>query len=909
MKKNFIYFILLFSLFNCFAQEHFHYVLENGLEIYIIEDKTNPMSNIILNTKAGYSNQKPNDTGFFELYSRMFWTSNPDFKFQKDAEIFFQNHGVLNIKSQCNFSNSLYSASFPANQIDVVLNNLSNTLKSPNFQENILQKKFNELKNYANDYSENAAGFINSTIDSKIYKDEPWVYDTSLFPSLKNYKNINSIRGKLIEISNNYYIPNNCAIFISSPYNHNFVFEIINNHFKSWIKKTVKNNIPKKNIFENIKEKKFVLVSKDFSKEVNQIIMYFLSNEKIDSAIGNIFAHSLENPTGILKTKIANSKELGHCEHDLSNITFSQNTNHSKIIFQALIPQTNTSIINQINITKNFLLESSNITKEEFVFLKNFLSNQEKQKLKSSFDLLYELSDKWSNNYFSHNITEAELCLNNYFNTEPFIFILAHTDTYKKNKSLFDKNGYIAISNETKNWYNNFSNFKTQDNINTNINEFNITEKIVKENYSHFEQFKLQNGIPVALIKNKNHNISFSLNILGGELNQDKRALETIVINALTQNIKFKINSHAELFFNTDVFSETNLQYSNITIETSEQNFEKVLQCFSNALIYGDVTHAQADELMNAEKYKWRLNTNDMFFQQKLIALQTLYSGTKIEKISQLSGDILLDVNYNHIRINYASLLNAKKFFITISCATEILSKENIEKILNDNFGLLKSFDINFYTLPEPIFSEITIKQKLKRIFTSDIPADKAPQRPLHLIPTTEFLDPARVVIKAPPKISDEYIIFYALLLHLENLINHNEHNSFEKCHVEISENNLQHSSIIFSKCKSIIDTKKIFDTMLLKLKDSIRKESLHNIKTNCISHLASNSQTNNDITKLLSINYINTNKFDRWIEEYLILENASTEVFNFVFEKYFSMPIKVWIFSSDTSQKSSGNK
>ena len=71
------FFSLLFVLFLFFSSGFAktpvrEYVLENGMHVFVLEDYSSALVRVEFASKAGFSNQNPNDAGFFPLYTRMF---------------------------------------------------------------------------------------------------------------------------------------------------------------------------------------------------------------------------------------------------------------------------------------------------------------------------------------------------------------------------------------------------------------------------------------------------------------------------------------------------------------------------------------------------------------------------------------------------------------------------------------------------------------------------------------------------------------------------------------------------------------------------------------------------------------------------------------------------------------------
>ena len=108
---------LLFSL-KLFCAENFsspsqnlkQYTLENGLEIYMLEDYSDALVHIDFSCKAGFSYQNQDDMGFFKLYSRL-------------IPKIFNEHDFSDI--QCNADSSRYKITATYSQLENLSDSLS----------------------------------------------------------------------------------------------------------------------------------------------------------------------------------------------------------------------------------------------------------------------------------------------------------------------------------------------------------------------------------------------------------------------------------------------------------------------------------------------------------------------------------------------------------------------------------------------------------------------------------------------------------------------------------------------------------------------------------------------------------------------------------------------------------------
>ena len=562
----------------------------------------------------------------------------------------------------------------------------------------------------------------------------------------------------------------------------------------------------------------------------------------------------------------------------------SENGNYPALIIQALCKNSDESPLSQCEKIISILNETDISDEYEINFAYEQFYNKRKSQNANALEYIMYISNKWIYPYFSDTISK-DINLKSFFAEKPFVFILLHPDIYKKNKADFSKAGYIKISDSEIKTSNIFYN----DNSLTEKKEESEAFNIISELKNGITKTQLSNNIPVFIFENPESSTAIiNLEIQEGEIDfkNSEKGMANLIISAFVNNTLNQIHNsqNLSLIAHTKISYHTYLTKSIITLECLSDDLYGCLNCLSNALIYSDITHAQADELINQIKYHWRLDNNDQDFQLNMIALKTLYSGTEIEEYFSLYTDILPDLNFNKLRASYALLMNSKKFKINIS--GNIPEKEKLFSRLEENFGMLKKFNEEKKELPKAEFSNITLKKKLQRIFTSDIPADKAPKRPLHLIPTLEFFDNAHIYFKAPLQYSEKNIIYKAILYYLVSKIN----NSGFQTKAIMPQEEMNWAAITFEKVKSITEVKNIFSESLASINDSINEANLLKIKQICIS---------SHFNRMSNYGILEEN-----ILELEALENASLSDFLSCLKEYFSNQILLYVFSSDTPQK-----
>ena len=128
--------------------------LENGLQIFLLENNSDALVHINIIFKAGFSNQTKETNGFFKLFTKIIQTSTP--------QITFSN-------AECLSDFSSYSLEITNEQLSKTLSTLSKTFFEPLFSQETIQNELAKMKNEVNKNAKELSTLINSSIDSRVF--------------------------------------------------------------------------------------------------------------------------------------------------------------------------------------------------------------------------------------------------------------------------------------------------------------------------------------------------------------------------------------------------------------------------------------------------------------------------------------------------------------------------------------------------------------------------------------------------------------------------------------------------------------------------------------------------------------------------------------------------------------------
>jgi len=935
MKKTLLIITAIFSSYFTFANpltQTNHYVLENGLEVFLLEDTSDALVHLEYSAKAGFSNQTQSTNGFFKLYTRIFKNSIPDLD-----------------SAECNADSSRYKISVPNSQLDTTLYSLSNAAFALQFSDDSLTKELNHLKTESAETAKDMSGFINSAIDSRVFSGAPWQHDSGIYPPVFKKTTVKNARTILNSISEKWYTPQNSALFISGNFNTERTMNLIKGSFGRFYSSYPVPSTPP--VAALNQKRKYVLHNQEFSKDITQVVVQYTA---LNMEQSEMLATALNFNNSSLKQALLSKKELNIPGDEYINIAAAHKKDNSRIIIQSLLqnPEAANSKITPCMQAQIFYDEITSLQKK----LSPIEIQTAKQKLFFSFNdiistpeiFMENLAEFWAiqqyasptyymqttqNNLVSQtlqdflnrkeklNATNFSDIITAYNSEDPFIFILVNDAEFKKNKKEYQNVGFEEITTDNASWYVQQMYKEIRNQLEPEAEPVFYSSKnsfendYSERNLSQINKIKLSNGIELTSKKNTNaSDVAFLISITGGELKSAvNHGMEEVIINLVAGMIQkefFAKQREGIILGNPSIKTYTNTNSSYILINCDSEDFNSVCASASKAIIYGEIAPAAADRAVSARQYKKRLENGSAAKQMYSAAINTIYGNTDLSAITSTKGDILEKTNYNSILQAYPEILDAKRFNLILSGNFDSSAPSVVEKYfryLNPNKGLniMNISNDNF-----PKNKAVTVN--IVHTFLTDIPAEKAGPQPAVLIPTTEFLDPVVYGVKAPSYDSNDFVIFNALLNYIENefqrLILENQKISQSKVSVQLAKYNLTTGFITVQNVSAVKELDNVYKQMIYNLnkqltsptaKSSINAQIKNLWTKKQLSETASNSGTAVLLQKGIENSPYKPNT-TLYLEEFNIIQNAGPQDFIEVL-KYFPATPDLRIYSRDS--------
>lgn len=771
MKKSFAFVLFfLFSLFSVSANPDVQeYVLENGMEVFVLEDFSSALIRVEYTAKAGFSKQSVNNTGFFPLYTSLFKYASP-----VNTEL------LSSFECECNADSARYYSAVTSGEIYETLVALCNAAFNPVFSDKDLNRELAESKKAVSQRTHDIEGFINSAIDSRVFSETPWKHDSGIYPKL--FSNISNEKARVIlkGISEKYYTPDNSALFISGPVTKEDAYKMILNTF-------AKVEIPKKNIITSEvtmdftdQKKLFVLSHPDFSPEMTQIVVQY-TDLKLEYC--DYLASIMNNDSSSTKQNLLKQSSLGIRAPQYIDFSSAHKNSSSRLIVQSLLENQKTSPCKKAEeFIKTVKSSASQISDGEFSYSYLDLSNSFNKQIDNSYSFMNLLSQFWAVKDYVTKDFDTESCslsdslfsrmqmlqsvqkdkmISDFEKTEPFVFVFVNSKLLEQYKKEFSKAGYQIIDSKNSSWYLQELYKEIEKQVYSGQPEsiddsFTPADVFFEKQFSLIDSFTLDNGIEVITQKRPStNNVCFSIVIDGGEKinSREEYGLENVMIEFLWY--KFSQYCNQKIYYN-QIKSEplikfnTGLNSSIITAECLAEDLPSVIDAFSEALIFSPVEPAVIDGFVLDTKSNQIAKVSSSSFQIFSNAVNYLFESKDYQNVYSLNKEILPKnkITYTKVLENYSEFLNSDRYKIII--AGNIFEdyenpSESLKKQLNSSFGILtpkgkiKPSDFSI-----TLNSRKTKKINLVHLFMTDVPKEKAGPRPQVLIPTTEFLDPAQ---------------------------------------------------------------------------------------------------------------------------------------------------------------------
>ncbi len=207
-----------------------HYVLDNGLELFVVENHSVPLVTIQIAFRTGAISQDETNCGLFHLYEHMLFKGNSKFKTQSEFMSAMNKLGASTWNGGTSTEYVDYYFTIPSYNLEKGLEFWAYAVKEPLFLEEELIPERDVVASEIQGMITTPSNIFSASQTKKMFYKYPWRRDVG--GSIEIIKN--ATVEQLKDIQRRFYIPNNAALFVGGDVNPKEVLEYTKKYYGDW---------------------------------------------------------------------------------------------------------------------------------------------------------------------------------------------------------------------------------------------------------------------------------------------------------------------------------------------------------------------------------------------------------------------------------------------------------------------------------------------------------------------------------------------------------------------------------------------------------------------------------------------------------------------------------------------------
>lgn len=442
--------------------------LENGLEVFVLENHTVPLVYVEIAVKCGAFTQEKETAGLFHLYEHLMFKGNSKYKSAQEVNKALNDLGTASWNGTTGLECVSYYFTIPKDQLKEGLEFWSSAIRNPLLDKKELEsEKKVVLSEIQRDFTE-PASILSRKISETLYPSSSWKMSPG--GSLDSVKNAGV--KQLKKIQKEFYIPGNSALFIGGDINPEEVFSLVKSVFSDWKKepspfeKNGKSTVVRHEKNPLSKPEYFVMPFDKMSKSLFQVIVKFRGPdaqfELEDTYPLDMVFQVAENPQSYFKKFFTEEINLSIPEKDYIDAWYSTYRTCGSSTVQAMMDCSSGEIPFRVKkFTENIYgaLEKSVLlmSDEDFKLIKQRLKDDMIFNTQTPASFLSILRQNWifssAEYFYTYNskmdeVTKEEMLssIEKYIkNLNPCVTVLINPEVFDECKTEFREHGFSVI--------------------------------------------------------------------------------------------------------------------------------------------------------------------------------------------------------------------------------------------------------------------------------------------------------------------------------------------------------------------------------------------------------------------------------------------------------------------------------
>jgi Predicted Zn-dependent peptidases len=472
---------VFFSVFRLSAEKTpvenlYHYTLDNGLNVYVVENHAAPLAYIEIAVKAGGIAQTPQNAGLFHLYEHMMFKGNTKYRDAAAVQRAISDMGVPSWNGTTGAECVNYFFTVPSNLLRDGMEFWSYAVREPLLdQKEFENEKKVVLSEIEGGLSDPDTIFV-SSLQKTLFPKFPWRTDPSGAPDVVR----NATLDQLKSIQKEYYIPNNSALFIGGDVDPDKVYALAKELYGSWQKGPDPWAVlPEPQSDEPLAHTVYQVMPNDkISPQIARILVTFrgpdAGRDVSSTYAADVTGYLFQDPQGVFVKTMIDTKEIGIPDPEYVGEGYQTTRASSLVNFAALVvnpeqdlPQRAQLFFKTLTgkIVPGILGDKNIFTQAQFDQIHqkmkdNWINDSETAgQVKSNLRFWWiTASDDYYYNYVDNMIKiekdGVDAFLNKYINGKnALVTVLVNPAVYEQQKKAFADAGFTEITKETAFWY------------------------------------------------------------------------------------------------------------------------------------------------------------------------------------------------------------------------------------------------------------------------------------------------------------------------------------------------------------------------------------------------------------------------------------------------------------------------
>ena len=277
--------------------------LDNGLELFVVENHAVPLVTVCVAFRAGALAQTPETAGFFHLYEHMMFNGNDKYPTKDAFTAALNRMGTTNWNGATGREYINYYITVPSDKLTDAIDFWAHAVMNPTLNFAVLENEklvvLNEIRGYHSDPSQIAS----NALESRMFNEFPW--RKNIDGPESNIEN--ATVADLRDMQKTYYVPTNTALLVGGDTTLAQVRELAKTSFGKWataaqpvLAEPAQGPVP-----ENIR----LVTSEDqFYRGIAQVQFRWrgpdVTRQTFDTYVSDVLLFLLSSPSGPFKSDI-----------------------------------------------------------------------------------------------------------------------------------------------------------------------------------------------------------------------------------------------------------------------------------------------------------------------------------------------------------------------------------------------------------------------------------------------------------------------------------------------------------------------------------------------------------------------------------------------------------------------------